>query len=1043
MGLVLIGVMLAQAVGPVWAEEPGATQPEDTRVVDSIKAFDYEEYLGNSLSTQYSGRVWADKWVSNSDVVIPNPTGEAKQYVVNIGEEDFLVGYSLHTAATAVSGQSLVPLDVVLVIDISSTMLRHNRIQETVKALNETVETLLAGNPNTRVGVVVFSTEATTLLPLGRYKKAAERDSFFWLEQQTDKDPNGEYKQHLYVSAISDENKLISGYQDVYGWTNIHMAIDTGMDMLREATTKTEDGQQRYPALMLMSDGEPTCAGSNDSVWWDPSGVEGKGYADTTGLQAFKAIMNAAYQKQKVNSYYDVDMQVYTVGVEIEKTSTGDPEPLAEVTLDPKGNLKETSDNYYGRQMWEDWQTYLTNPEGVEVGPWGEKYTFTHPPAEDDITSLHYNDDYLSVEDASEISAAFQQIIEEFSVALSSPTEVEGDPTTSGYVTYTDDIGEYMEVTGVCLLWYGAYPYTYPDETKISEGVTEYRFFGYPWTPAYGAQRLMDICTTVTTNADGNQTLTVEVPAALLPMRANILTYLEVSGEGVTQTVTDRVMDNIRDPMRLFYTVSLRDGVLNPDGTVNTDVVSPEYIQANSNPDGTVNFYSNRYSKNTMSATGETLTVGDANVTFTPASNNAFYVFQEDVPLYTDEGCTKLATEANRNDQILYYPVEYYQAVEDGGSATLQKQNVTCYLGDYAQTRIKTDEVTGQLYITKGTLRGLSDAVVKKGQGENLTNTAATFRYPDHNNSGQVQLQLGANGKLTAPLSTGSLTVSKEVEGTGANLNQEFTFTVTCTNNNAPLTGTYTYTGGVLQGYENSVVAPEAGSLTLDTSGKGTITLKHGQTITIQGLPRTATYTVKETPVANYTPWVGKTQTDTTTGTVGGASTAAFTNIYAIPYTNVAFTKVDGTGFDPTQVTEDDYLRGAEFALYRYTGTNWDGVSGSLLDTQNLGNDWKAAGKQISGDQGLVTFSNLEAGHYRLVETKAPGGFQLPKGQWNVEVTITNNVGSFTILAVEEATSQTPGVVADNGTYYLMNYKPTQPPITGGDGGRSYWMVGG
>ena len=61
MGLVLAGVMLAQAVGPVWAEEPGTTQPEDTRVVDTTKAFDYEDYLGNPLSTQYSGRVWADK----------------------------------------------------------------------------------------------------------------------------------------------------------------------------------------------------------------------------------------------------------------------------------------------------------------------------------------------------------------------------------------------------------------------------------------------------------------------------------------------------------------------------------------------------------------------------------------------------------------------------------------------------------------------------------------------------------------------------------------------------------------------------------------------------------------------------------------------------------------------------------------------------------------------------------------------------------------------------------------------------------------------
>lgn len=1050
VALMLTGVMLTQAVLPVWAEEADTTpvettQVEDTRVVDTINAFDYEDYLGDPLSTEYSGRVWADKWVSKNNVDLNFPsTVEAHDEVKLPEGEDFLVGYSLHTASTAVSGQSAVPLDVVLVIDVSTSMLKNNKIWKTVDALNETMESLLESNPQTRVAVVTYATEAQVLLPLGRYTKGEGQSEFFWLTEGEDTDDNPEIGQILHGAALDSsgtEYEQSVDVLDINGITNIHMGIDTGMDLLRAADITTPDGEQRYPALMLMSDGSPTCAGSDDSDWWDPEGCSGDGSPDGAGIYSLKTLFNAAYNKQQVARHYNVDMQVYTVGVEVSTLPSYVERSMATVVLNPSSGLYQ--DNLMIKEyVLKRWESYLSGESPVV---WD--YTFKHPDAADEISSLEYVDGYFDVENADEIADAFGQVVEKIARSLSSPVETEADLAQSGYISYTDYIGEYMEVTGiVCIVWgYVVWNDYFITKTTDEENhITTYE----SEVPAITNQidgiqyRFSNAKMTVTTDpATNNQTLEIKIPAALLPMRWNTLTFLKDAEGNVTQTI-ENASKYYNAPLRIFYTVSLRDGVLNEDGTVNTDVVSEDYIRENSNPDGTVNFYTNRYSKGTMDATGEALTVGDANVTFTPASNNAFYVFQNNVPLYTDESCTTLATEENRNAQILYYPEEYYQAETDGGPATLQSRAVACYLGDYAQESIQTDE-NGQLYITKGTLRGLTDAVVEKGEEENLTNTAATFRYPAHNDNGQVQLQLGANGKVSAPLPTGSLTVSKEMTGTGADLTQDFTFTITCTDNNAPLTGTYAYTGGVLPEYAESVTAPEDGSLELDSNGSATITLEHGQSITIQGLPRTATYTVIEGQATNYTPWVGDVQTDTATGTVGASATAAFTNVYEVVCTNFSFTKVDGTDCDVNNVTPEDYLSGAEFTLYQYTGPSWDGASGSLLDTQNLGNDWKLAGTQISGEQGQVIFTDLEAGHYRLVETKAPGGFQLPKGQWNVEVTINDNVGSFTIQAVEEATAQTPGVVWNNDTYYLMNYKPLDPPVTGGDGGRIYWFVGG
>ena len=107
--------------------------------------------------------------------------------------------------------------------------------------------------------------------------------------------------------------------------------------------------------------------------------------------------------------------------------------------------------------------------------------------------------------------------------------------------------------------------------------------------------------------------------------------------------------------------------------------------------------------------------------------------------------------------------------------------------------------------------------------------------------------------------STGNLTISKTVAGTGADTAKAFRFTVTFDG----ASGTYSYTG---IGVPNGTIR----------SGD-TISLAHGQSITITGLPESAKYTVTE---ADYT---AEGYTVSSTGAAGSISanavqTASFTN---------------------------------------------------------------------------------------------------------------------------------------------------------------------
>lgn len=182
------------------------------------------------------------------------------------------------------------------------------------------------------------------------------------------------------------------------------------------------------------------------------------------------------------------------------------------------------------------------------------------------------------------------------------------------------------------------------------------------------------------------------------------------------------------------------------------------------------------------------------------------------------------------------------------------------------------------------------------------------------------------------------------------------------------------------------------------------------------------TYRLTETKApggyaASFTP------VDVTLGAdkLGKTETIEITN--SKPQTFI-FTKVAAEDSDKT-------LQGAVFALYPLVCGDKNHTHTDLLDPENPGACWGTAEGVMqtatSDAEGKVKFEELPAGSYRLVETRAPDGYALPTGQWQVELEAN---GTAKIKSI----GNPPAFSVTNGNYRLFNRKPMAMPGSGGRG---------
>ena len=169
-----VSVFAAQTSGTT-----GHTADDDTRVT-------YMDYLNDetsgNLTTEFSGRVWADKTVTTDSQTF---SGDVGSPITVQNDSDFLVTYSALATTQSITGEAQSPLDVVFVVDFSGSMINYamdngySRLANLLDALNSSIKTLMEANEYNRVAVVCYSgkpdesvSASKVLLPLNHYSSS-------------------------------------------------------------------------------------------------------------------------------------------------------------------------------------------------------------------------------------------------------------------------------------------------------------------------------------------------------------------------------------------------------------------------------------------------------------------------------------------------------------------------------------------------------------------------------------------------------------------------------------------------------------------------------------------------------------------------------------------------------------------------------------------------------------------------------------------------------------------------------------------------------
>ena len=398
-------------------------------------------------------------------------------------------------------------------------------------------------------------------------------------------------------------------------------------------------------------------------------------------------------------------------------------------------------------------------------------------------TRAKNSDYYKSATNAEELKKVSDDISQAITSEAPYPTEIHKgyDETKSGYITFTDELGDFMQVDSFTEVVINGAPFTKTDKTVNKETNTDtYEFTG----------KAKDLLITVQRAGDDNpqkgDVVTVSIPASLIPLSH-------------FKTVDGKLSVDSAQPIRVKYTSSVKSTALDNLFTPEKVTGLKDYIENNTtvaNGAKTVNFYANKWSGGAL---------GNTVATFEPADTNRYYYFQKQTHIYTDEECTQPAKNSLADTGTYYYKDEFEEQGENG-EAKPATAVIEFIGGDAAKFdgAIVPDE-NGNLVFTVGTARlAFIDELhtTKDSVGGNLTETARDVLNPRWNDlssvatSTHVHSHLGNNGKIIFSLATKPTTVdtktdfglTKVLEGRKWADTDAFEFELSATSdNNAPM----------------------------------------------------------------------------------------------------------------------------------------------------------------------------------------------------------------------------------------------------------------
>ena len=809
--LLLFFVLLALAPTTVLAATVGATTLADPSSASTWRKWGLEN------STENVGRIWTDKTVSAGDIVLTGAGGE--KVIPKEKDSDFLTAFSAISSTSNLRETATTPLDIVLVLDASGSMddpMGNNdstkRIDALKAAANSFIDEIEARNAGISdasqrhsVAVVKFSGDKTDRVGNDTYRSGGYTYNY------------SQVMQNLTVVTTDGASNLKAWVNDISpaGATR----SDYGLELAQSQLKGGRAGARKV--VVFFTDGKPTS------------------YSEFDDGVASSAIATAKAIK-------DAGGTVYTIGIFSGANATADPT-----------NNRTSSENKFMQAVSSNYPnaTYAYSRRGYSwnLGTRVKGAAF-----------------YKTATNADELKAIFNDISKEISDAAGYPTDVtDGLEHASGYVTFTDQLGDYMKVDDFNHIVFANQ--VFDAHTKTTSGnVDTYLFEGSVPSTIYPNGNLNTIIIQVRRAAkDDLRTgdhVTVKIPAALIPLRA-----FEVNADNNTGSVS------LTFPIRVFFGSSLKDGVT--ELLANPDDQMTDYIAGHTDTDGKVYFLANTWSSGKPD--------GNATASFTPAKENSYYYITRDTPIYEDKALTQPAAYPLVKGKTYYYERTFWNI---SGTSASQASRIVSFDSSAVENidGYISDTGDGHAQFSQGTPRMTYINELHDNKSSNATKTAKSFINPKWSGN-QVFVRLGNNGKLSLP-EPGSLEVSKTIvvpEGFDAAVyaGQDFDFTVSIPEaKGKTVTGTVTDASGQVQGDANFSIA-------FNDNGTYTHKLKGGQKLTITGLSSGWKYEVTE---ASLSGWTASPEGASGTIAAGEKSVAAFSNTYGATGTLSGSTSLSG-----------------------------------------------------------------------------------------------------------------------------------------------------
>ena len=697
----------------------GMDGPEATKIVDHDTSNHWKfwagGYDGGKVTTQNVGRIWTDKTVQ----------------AIDDGKSDFLTTLSAVSSTSDTTSLVSKPLDIVMVLDASGSMDdpmggkgSPKRIVALKNAANHFIDTIAEQNKNVK--------DASKQHQVAIVKFAGKKSDKVGNDTYRDDGNTYNYSQTMLGLTVCKDG----GAKSLKNTVNLiepagSTRADYGMDLAKGIAGR-EDAQK---IVVFFTDGSPTSS----------NGFEAEVAKDAINIA--KTIKSGG-------------ATIYTIGI-FNGAKPGD-DPTSSRTSNENKFMHAVSSNYpdatssvsHGFFGTEKWNVNFGNP----------------------VAGASY---YKSATNAAELDQVFKDISSAITSGKGFPTKVEGNnPNGSGYITFEDELGAFMQVDSFTGAEYNGK--TYGAATKSTDGnIDTYTFDGEL------AHLVITVDCADENNPQRGDIVTVKVPASLIPLRR--FTVDESAGTFVVDS-TDAI-----SPIRVAYASSVkaiaRKNLFTPNNVPGLQDYINEHKDADSN---TVSFYANKW-------TGDD--AGDTVASFEPAAMNSYYYFQKLTPVYTDAACTKLATEKPSGSKTYWYKDEFMAQNSSGapyddsvsipvkGSELENFEGALVKDGDHWSIKAGTARLAfiNQLHTTKERVGG------------NPTDTARDVINPQWNNtkvvSGatKVNVYLGNNGKISFTLNTTPTTLitadfglTKVLEGRDWTDEDKFEFGLT-SEDNAPM----------------------------------------------------------------------------------------------------------------------------------------------------------------------------------------------------------------------------------------------------------------